>query len=107
MHAHANEDSYLPKKHNIISLACKFEKHKRLGGVTFSVYDDKSGDNTIQTTGFNAAGAYGINVSERNLLFFGLMGGYYQKSLDKSNFQWGSQYDPVLGNPSGVAPDIA
>ena len=88
-----------------LPLKDKFEKHKKLGGVTFSVLDDKSGDNSIKTTGFNTAASYGIKVSEKNLLFFGVMGGYYQKSLDKSNFQWGSQYDPILGNASGVPPN--
>jgi type IX secretion system PorP/SprF family membrane protein len=83
----------------------KFEKHKRLGAVSFSIYNDKSGNNTIQTTGFNVAGSYGVHLSQKNLLFFGIMAGYYQKSLDKSNFQWGSQYDPTLGDLSGLPPN--
>ena len=85
----------------------KFEKHKRLGGVTVSVFDDKAGDNTLKTTAFNVAGAYGFNLSQKNLLFFGIMGGYYKKTLDKANFQWGSQYDGLIGWDSSVDPGVS
>tara|TARA_B100000809_G_scaffold152179_1_gene149541 strand:- start:57 stop:1088 length:1032 start_codon:yes stop_codon:yes gene_type:complete len=84
----------------------KFEKHKRLGGITVSIYDDKSGDNTLKTTGFNVAGAYGLNITEKDLLIFGIMGGYYQKSLNKANFQWGAQYDDLIGWDSSVDPGV-
>lgn len=84
----------------------KFEKHKRLGGVTFSLYDDKSGDKTLQTTGVNTTLAYGFSITEKNLLFFGATAGYYQKSINQNNFQWGSQYNPLIGWDGDVSPGV-
>ncbi len=87
-----------------IPIKDKFEKHKRLGGITVSVYDDKAGDGTLHTNGVNVSGAYGVNVTPKNLLFFGVMGGFYQKELNQANFQWGSQYNPLIGWDNTIAP---
>ena len=84
----------------------KFEKHNRLGGVTFSLYDDKSGDKTLQTTGLNVTLGYGLPLSEKNLIFFGATGGYYQKTINQDNFQWGSQYNPLIGWDGTTNPGI-
>jgi type IX secretion system PorP/SprF family membrane protein len=84
----------------------KFEKHKRLGGVTFSLYSDKSGDKTLRTIGLNTTLAYGFNISDKNLIFFGATAGYYQKTLNQANFQWGSQYNPLIGWDSSVNPNV-
>jgi len=84
----------------------KFEKHKRLGAISLSIYDDKLNDNTLRTTGVNAVGSYGLNLTKKDFLFFGVMAGYYQRTIDEENFQWGSQYDPAVGWDPSTAPGI-
>lgn len=86
-----------------IPIKDKLDKHKRVGGVVLSIYDDESVDGFLKTTGFNMAAAYGLNITKKDLLFFGVMGGYYNKVVDESRFQWGSGFDPSLGwDPSSL-----
>lgn len=80
----------------------KFEKHKRLAGITLSYYDDKSADKALHTQGLNATLGYGLSLTEKNILFVGGTFGWYNKRVDYSNFNWGGD----LNNSIGGTPDV-
>ena len=80
-----------------IPIKDKFEKHKRLAGVNVSIINDESSDGALSELGVNVSAAYGLSLSKKNTVFFGLMGGYVQKSINHSDFRWGEQFDPTLG----------
>lgn len=71
-----------------------------IGGLGISAYNDLAGENhSFRTTGFNATGAYNLPFDHHfvNQISFGLQVGMINKTIDTSQLQWGSQYDPQLG----------
>lgn len=73
------------------------DSHK--GGAGFSFYNDRAGDGNLKTIGVNLTGAYNLALSSNglNYLSFGLQGGFMQKTIDYTNLEWGSQYNPYAG----------
>lgn len=88
----------------------KFNKKQR-GGIGATMFNDRAGTGMLQTLGFSVTGAYNIESrSLMHLISLGGQAGFIQKSLDFSQLQWGSQYNPAAGNfdPTLTAnePDI-
>lgn len=88
----------------VLPLKTKAELNSHKGGVGLSCFNDKSGDGSLKTLSVLLTGAYNLAMDKagKNYLSFGLQGGFIQKSVDNSSFQWGSQYDPFLGYNSLV-----
>jgi type IX secretion system PorP/SprF family membrane protein len=79
----------------------KGEKH--LGGVGLSFYNNNAGDGNFKTLGVNLNIGYIAYLSSMHALAFGAQGGYVQKSVDLQSFQWGSQFNPLIG---GYDPSV-
>lgn len=77
-----------------------------LGGVGFSMFQDKSLSNTLSTSGFNATVSSNIQVSRKSQFTLGLQGGMMQKKIQLNQFQWTSQYDPFIGYNASIDPEI-
>lgn len=71
---------------------------RQLGGVGFSVYNNKAGEGSLETTGANLNLAYNVSVSSLHYLTFAARGGFIQKKISTDRFQWGAQYDKTLGD---------
>lgn len=95
-------------------------KGRNWGGLGISVFNDRAGDGNLQATGANFNLAYNVYLSSKQVVIFGVQGGFIQKNINFGNLQWGSQYDPFNGfnsyldNPavnnnllnSSIYPDI-
>ena len=93
----------LPYTTNQVSIIMPYHvpkiKDSHKGGFGFSFYNDRAGDGNLKTLGVNLTGAYNIALSKNglNYLSLGLQGGFVQKSIDYTNLEWGSQYNPYIG----------
>ena len=76
----------------------KSQKNFFAAGANF--FYDEAGDGTLKTTSINLSLAYHIRLNKINKLGLGFMGGYGQRRIDLSNFQWGSQYTSAGYNSS-------
>ncbi|MDB4835406.1 PorP/SprF family type IX secretion system membrane protein [Cyclobacteriaceae bacterium] len=90
-----------------IPIKDKDNLRKRVGGVTFSFFDDKSSDGLLHTIGGSATFAYGLPITEKDKIFVGGTAGYCQKSLSVVDFRWGSQYDPLVGWDPTIDPNTS
>ena len=78
-----------------------------LGGVGFSIFQDKSLSNALSTSGVSATFSSNIQVSRKSQLTLGVQGGMMQKKIQLDQFKWTSQYDPFIGYNPSIDPDIA
>jgi type IX secretion system PorP/SprF family membrane protein len=94
---------------NQVSLIKPFYKYgltdNNVGGIGFSVYQDKAGDFGYQSLGANVSGAYNLRAGEHHTFTFGLQAGIIQRQINTDKLQWGSQFDKNKG--SGFNPDLA
>ena len=92
-----------PYSTNQVSLILPYHvqkiKDSHKGGIGFSFYNDKAGDGNLKTLGVNLSAAYNVAISSNglNYLSFGMQAGIIQKSIDYTNLEWGSQYNPGTG----------
>jgi len=70
-------------------------------GLGFQFYKDQMGNNTFRNTGFLLSAAYHktLDAHKRHHLSIGAQGGYTQRSINSSNFQFGNQYQNWTYNP--------
>lgn len=71
-----------------------------VGGVGASFFNERAGINQqFQTNGFYFTGAYNIdlNFDHSEVIVLAVQGGYIQRSVDYSGYQWGSQYNRFVG----------
>jgi type IX secretion system PorP/SprF family membrane protein len=72
-------------------LGKKGEKGFWAAGINF--FSDKSGDGKLVTTQANVTTAYHIMLGRFSTLGMGVQGGYAQRTVNPTAFQWGEQYD--------------
>ncbi len=77
-----------------------------MGGVGFSVYQDKAGDFGYQTLGANVSGAYNLRAGENHTFTFGLQAGFIQKQITLAKLEWGSQFNEFKGFDPAKDPDL-
>jgi type IX secretion system PorP/SprF family membrane protein len=94
---------------NQVSIIKPFYKYgltdQNVGGVGFSVYQDKAGDFGYQTLGANANGAYNLRVREKSTFTFGMRVGIIQEQININKLEWGSQFNQYKGFDSNYPPD--
>ncbi|MBI4947429.1 MAG: PorP/SprF family type IX secretion system membrane protein [Bacteroidetes bacterium] len=98
------------KKHwiKIKNATSKFRKSDESGfgwGVNF--FNDKAGDGKMGTLQANGSLAYQIYLSGKSMLALGFQGGILQRSIDVTNFHWGTQYDPTSSTGYTTSPALA
>lgn len=70
----------------------------KIGAGGIQVYTDRTGfSGMLATTGFSATYAHLVNLSTKDRLAFGLQPGVYQRRVDFSKLQSGSQWDGYNG----------
>lgn len=78
------------------------KKRSADGYLAFGInmFHDKAGDSKMGTSngGFNLA--YHVKLDNHNKLGGGLQAGFFQRTADFSNLQWGNQYDGMAYNSS-------
>lgn len=78
---------------------------EKFGAAGAQFYTDRTGYNgMLATTGFSAAYAHLVNLSTRDRLAFGLQPGIYQRRVDFSKLESGSQWDAFYGTYSQGLP---
>ncbi len=99
----------LPYTTNQFSFIYPFVSHgirnSHKGGLGASFYNDRAGDGNFKTQGFYGTFAYNIPLSYNGIHFvsFGIQAGLVQRTIDFSNLQWGSQFNPYVGfDPTAV-----
>jgi type IX secretion system PorP/SprF family membrane protein len=79
-------------------------KHKKLKNNYFAVfgtiYRDMAGDAKLMTLNPNVGGAYLQRINKRMKLSVGAQTGFYYRTIDISNLQWGEQYDGYKFDPT-------
>jgi type IX secretion system PorP/SprF family membrane protein len=82
-----------------------FHNHK--GGIGVSLFNDRAGGGSLKTNGFHLSAAYNLELakSSYHFLAFGLQFGLIQKTVDFSNLQWGSQFNPYIGFDANLTPE--
>lgn len=68
------------------------------GGI--NVVADKAGDSKMGTTQGNLNFAYHVKLQKYHTLGLGMQAGFFQRSIDYTHLQWGSQYDGTAYNGS-------
>jgi type IX secretion system PorP/SprF family membrane protein len=83
----------------IAPIYTKDVRRNHIGGIGFSFYNDRAGEGNLKANGFNLNAAYNLWLSANRMqvITFGLQAGFIQKTIDFTNLQWGSQYDPYVG----------
>jgi len=87
----------------IIPIYKSTEKFQNIGGIGLSVYNNNAGKVGLKTVGANLNAAYVIPINQNNQILTGVQVGFIQKTIDFSQGQWGSQYDPLIGFNSNLA----
>lgn len=85
------------------------KKHLRGGklGIGIQFFHDRAGINMFTQTYATLSLAYHLKVNRSNFISTGIQAGINQNTIDESNMQWDSQYDPNApdgynsGLPSG------
>jgi type IX secretion system PorP/SprF family membrane protein len=85
----------IPYKTYAASADMRFRKRKQqtgfwAGGI--NLYNDQSGDGSIESTNANAIIAYHVSIRNHHTLGLGFQGGFGQRKMSMDGFQWGSQY---------------
>ncbi len=89
-----------------MSLLKEKGKNKYLGGGLF-FFRDVAGDTKYTTTSANLSLSSIITLDGGHDLSVGLQGGFAQKSIEESSFQWGSQFDGTAHNPAIISGESA
>ncbi|MBX9853003.1 MAG: PorP/SprF family type IX secretion system membrane protein [Cytophagaceae bacterium] len=76
---------------------------RHLGGMGFSVYQNRAGEGHFQTLGANASFGYNLEIANLHHVIFGLQAGMVQKSIRLQDLKWGSQFNPLVG---GYDPSV-
>lgn len=81
-------------------------KEKHLGGLGFSIYNDRAGDGNFKTLGAFLTAAYNIGLVKDGSqdMSFGAQFGVIQKNIDFTNLEWGEQYNPLVGFDASYVP---
>jgi type IX secretion system PorP/SprF family membrane protein len=79
--------------------------NQNVGGVGFSVYQDKAGDFGYQTLGANANGAYNLRAGDNHTFTFGMQVGIIQRSINLDKLEWGSQFNTYKGFDASFPAD--
>lgn len=69
-------------------------------GIGVSVYSDKAGASTMQTTLADLAVSYHIKINKQSYISAGLQGGIIQRSIDPAGLEFDSQFDGSGHNPT-------
>lgn len=82
-----------------ITTAASYDQHIDLlsGGIGLMVYNDRAGNNVINTTSISGIYAYQLNVSRNLTIRAGLQATYMQKALDGSKLTFGDMIDQRNG----------
>lgn len=85
-----------PYKTFALGYHMRFEKKRSsngylAGGINF--FADRAGDANMGTGQGNFALAYHAKLNEHNRLGAGMQAGYFQRSIDFTGLQWGSQFN--------------
>ena len=78
----------------------KEKKEKNFSAVALTVYYDNAGDAEMKTLQGNLAYAYHVYLTENSTLGAALYGGFAQRSIDLSSFEWMNQYNGTSFDPS-------
>ncbi|SDL05545.1 type IX secretion system membrane protein, PorP/SprF family [Catalinimonas alkaloidigena] len=79
-----------------------------VGGIGFSVFNDRAGDGNLNTTGVNMTFAYDLLARNQGMaLVVAGQGGLVQRSLDMTNTEWGEQFNPFIGFDPSVPVNIS
>jgi type IX secretion system PorP/SprF family membrane protein len=65
-----------------------------------SAFSDKAGDSRMVTNQMNLSGAYHVYLNNNSTLGLGVQAGFFQRSVDMTELQWGSQYNGLTYDPS-------
>ena len=76
---------------------------RHLGGMGFSVNQNRAGEGRFQTLGANASFGYNLHIANLHHVIFGLQAGMVQKSIRLDDLKWGSQFNPLVG---GYDPSV-
>ncbi len=60
------------------------------------LYNDKSGDSKFTETKGSFNAAYHLHLNEKMTLGAGFQAGYFQRSINMTDLQWGSQYNGLI-----------
>ncbi len=73
---------------------------RQFGGIGVTAFNHSIDKGNYQENGLMVAGAYNLRLGlfSPDYVIFGLQGGYFNRSFNLNNSQWGSQYTPYLGN---------
>lgn len=63
-------------------------------------FNDKGGDGNLKTTSGSVSTAYHVRIARYQKLGLGLQGTFVSRSVDYSQFQWGSQYNGSAYDPN-------
>ena len=92
----------------IVPLSGGKVERSQYGGLGVSLFNDRVGDGNLNTTGLNVSFAYDLlRRSEASALVVAAQGGVVQRSLDLSNTEWGSQFNPFVGYDPSVPVNVA
>ena len=83
------------------------KQDSQVGGVGVSFYADQAGEGyNLKSYGGNVSFAYNVKLSQdsRNKLSFAIQTGFIRKDINKSNLQWGEQYNPYIGFDNTIVP---
>jgi type IX secretion system PorP/SprF family membrane protein len=80
----------------------KKQKNSFFGGGLFFNYD-RQGDSNLTLSNINLAASYNYLINSRNVLTFGLLGGYAFRGFDDTNLTWdnqwnGTSFDATIGS---------
>ena len=84
-------------------------KLQHAGGIGFSVYQETLGhSNALSNLSASVSGAYNLFLDRdyKQMLSFGLQGGFKHSKLGLGNFTWGSQWDERFGLDSNHTPNL-
>lgn len=85
----------IPYKTFAASIDARMKKGKSktgFWGFGVNFYNDESGDSRLTSTIANISTTYHVTINPYNTLGFGFQTGMGQRSINTSNFQWGSQF---------------
>lgn len=77
------------------------------GGFGLSLFQDKTLNNTLSTSGFTATMSSNIQISKKSQFTLGVQGGVMQKKVQLDQFKWTSQYDPFIGYDATIDPGVS
>jgi type IX secretion system PorP/SprF family membrane protein len=82
------------------SILTKSSRKKGRWAMGALFYNDKGGDGNLKTTSGSIATAYHVRIARYQKLGLGIQGGFVSRSVDYSQFQWGSQYNGTAYDPN-------